>query len=147
MNISWSDLNNVQEPGDYPFRDGMISVTFSEIAIWKKSPKAQFRLMRIHPVRSVIKYVLGQHLGETFAALHSKLLYESSNGDSWWLDSNLATGGQAVLHRPNPQSGGQVSTIAIEAFLSGGANGPEHHALRQLLEASSPNEESISPQK
>jgi hypothetical protein len=64
MNISWSDLNNVQEPGDYPFRDGTINVTFSEIAIWKKSPIAQFRLMRVHPVRSVIKYVLGQQLGE-----------------------------------------------------------------------------------
>jgi hypothetical protein len=28
MNVSWSDLNNVQEPGDYPFREGTITVTF-----------------------------------------------------------------------------------------------------------------------
>jgi len=29
MNISWSDLNNVQEAGDYSFRDGTITVTFA----------------------------------------------------------------------------------------------------------------------
>jgi hypothetical protein len=28
MNISWSDLNNLLDAGDYPFRDGTISVTF-----------------------------------------------------------------------------------------------------------------------
>jgi hypothetical protein len=35
MNVSWNDLNNVQEAGDYPFRDGTITVTFAEVAIWK----------------------------------------------------------------------------------------------------------------
>jgi hypothetical protein len=135
MNISWCDLKNVQEPGDYPFRDGSINVTFAEIAIWKKSPHAQFRLMRVHPVRSLVKYVLGQHLGETLSAPDQKLIYESSNGDAWWLGQNAATGRQTVHHRPNPKSGGRDSTIEIDQFLSAGANGPEHQALRQLLEA------------
>jgi hypothetical protein len=136
MNISWNDLNNVQEPGDYPFRDGAINVTFSEIAIWKKNPNAQFRLMRVHPIRNAFKYVLGQQIGETLAAPDSKLIYESNNGDSWWLGRDPVTGGQAVLHRPNPQSGGQVSSIEVGKFLAPGADGPEHQALKRLLEAS-----------
>jgi hypothetical protein len=40
------------------------------------------------------------------------------------------------MHRPNPQSGGQVSYIEIEKFLSEGANGAEHQALRRLMEKS-----------
>jgi hypothetical protein len=46
MNVSWSDLNNVDQAGEYPFRDGTITVTFAEIAVWKKEPDAQFQLMR-----------------------------------------------------------------------------------------------------
>jgi hypothetical protein len=41
-----------------------------------------------------------------------------------------------VLHSPNPQSGSQVSYVEIEKFLSEGANGPEHQALRHLIETS-----------
>jgi hypothetical protein len=37
------------------------------------------------------------------------------------------------MHRPNPQSGGQVSYVEIEKFLSEGANGREHQALRHLI--------------
>src|SRR6202521_4179270 len=136
MNISWSDLNNVQDAGDYPFRDGTISVTFAEIAIWKKNPDAQFRLMRKHPIQSAFKYVLGRQIEENLAADDTELIYESSNGDSWCLTRDPATGAQAVMHRPNPQSGGQVSYIKIEKFLSEGANGPEHQALRRLMETS-----------
>jgi hypothetical protein len=136
MNISWSDLNNVQDAGDYPFRDGTISVTFAEIAIWKKNPDAQFRLMRKHPIQSAFKYVLGRQIEENLAADDTELIYESSNGDSWCLTRDPVTGAQAVMHRPNPQSGGQVSYIEIETFLSEGANGPEHQALRRFMETS-----------
>jgi hypothetical protein len=38
------------------------------------------------------------------------------------------------MHRPNPQSGGQISYIEIEKFLPAGANGPEHQALRCLMQ-------------
>jgi hypothetical protein len=81
MNISWSDLNNLQDAGDYPFRDGTISVTFAEIAIWKKSPDAQFRLMRKHPIQSAFKYVLGRQIEENWAADDAELIYESNNGE------------------------------------------------------------------
>jgi hypothetical protein len=135
MNVSWHDLNNIEQPGGYPFRDGMINVTVSEIAIWKKDPDAQFRLMRVHPIRGAFRYVLGQQVADTLPSADVKLLYESSNGDSWWLTKDPATGGQAVLHRPNPQSGGRESMIEVEKFLSTGADGPEHQAVRRSIEA------------
>jgi hypothetical protein len=134
MNISWTDLNNVQESGDYPFRDGTISVTFAEVAIWKKNPNAQFQLMRKHPIQSEFKYVLGKEIREKSTLADTKLIYESSNGDSWSLTRNPLTGAPAVMHRPNPSSGGQISYIEIDKFLSNGANGPEHEALRRLRE-------------
>jgi hypothetical protein len=136
MNISWSDLNNVQEAGDYPFRDGTISVTFAEVAIWKKNPAAQFQLMRKYPIQGPFRYVLGRQIGENSAAADIEFIYESSNGDSWCLTRDPVTGARTVMHRPNPQSGGQVSYIEIERFLSKGANGPEHQALRRLMETS-----------
>jgi hypothetical protein len=134
MNISWSDLNNVQEAGDYPFRDGTITVTFAEVAIWKKNPGAQFQLMRKHPIQGAFRYALGKQIEENLAPADTELIYESSNGDTWCLTRDPLTGARAVLHRPNPQSGGQVSYIEIDKFLSEGANGPEHQALRRLTE-------------
>jgi hypothetical protein len=64
MNVSWSDLNKVQEQGDYPFRDGTISVTFAEIAIWQKNPNTQFQLMRKYPLLGPFRYVLGRQIDE-----------------------------------------------------------------------------------
>jgi hypothetical protein len=49
------------------------------------------------------------------------------------------TGARSVMHRPNPQSGGQVSYVEIENFLSKNANGPEHQALRRVMETSAAN--------
>ena len=62
MNVSWSDLNNVDQAGEYPFRDGTITVTFAEIAVWKKEPDAQFQLMRKNPIQGQISYVLGRRI-------------------------------------------------------------------------------------
>jgi len=134
MNISWGDLNNVQEAGDFPFRDGTINVTFAELAIWKKNPAAQFQLMRKYPIQGPFRYVLGRQSEENLAAAEIELIYESSNGDSWCLTRAPETGVRTVMHRPNPPSGGHASYIEIEKFLSGGANGPEHQALRRLME-------------
>ena len=64
MNVSWSDINNVQEGGDYSFRDGTITVTFAEVAIWKNNPNAQFQLMRKHPIQGAPRYVLGKRIEE-----------------------------------------------------------------------------------
>jgi hypothetical protein len=59
LKIGWPDLNNVQEAGQYPFRDGMITVLELEIAIWRKHPNALFTLMRKNPIRQGAEYVLG----------------------------------------------------------------------------------------
>jgi hypothetical protein len=138
MNISWSDLNNVEKPGDCPFRDGIVTVSVAEIAVWKESPSAEFELMRKHPIRSTVNYVLGRQIVESPAPFGTELFYESSNGDSWSLAWDPTTGARGVMHRPNPPSGGQISYITIDKFLNESSNGPEHQALRQLLENKSP---------
>jgi hypothetical protein len=138
MNISWRDLNNVQEAGDYPFRDGTITVTFAEVAIWKKNPDARFQLMRKHPIQSAFGYVLGKQFEEKSAPADIELFYESSNGDTWCLTRDPVTGARVVMHRPNAQSGGQASYVGIDKFLSGDAHGPEHQALRRLIETGAP---------
>src|SRR6202021_852181 len=134
MNVSWDDLNNVREAGDSPFREGSITVTFAEIAILKKDPTARFQLMRKYPIQGAFKYVLGRQIEEQPVSSDSELIYESSNGDSWCLTRDTLTGARAVMPRPNPQSGGQVSYIETERFLSEAANGPEHQQLNRLLE-------------
>jgi hypothetical protein len=72
--------------------------------------------------------------GQSFS--RNKLIYESGNGDAWFLDLDPATGLPAVKHVANLQSGGHVSYIPLENFLAAG-NGPEHQALRKLVEAES----------
>src|SRR5712672_2194981 len=47
--------------GQYPFRDGVITVLELEIAIWRKHPEALFTLMRKNPIRDRVEYVLGKH--------------------------------------------------------------------------------------
>jgi hypothetical protein len=136
MNVSWSDLNKVQEAGDYPYRDGTITITFAELAVWKNNPSAQFQLMRKRPIKNAPAYLLGRHVEQQVDTDTSSLIYRSSNGDSWSLTKDPATGAVAVMHSPNLQSGGQASYIEIENFLSEGANGPEHQALRHLIETS-----------
>lgn len=135
MNVSWRDLDNVQEPGDYPFRDGTITVTFAEVAIWKDNPAAQFQLMRKHPLQAQARFALGKQLDlKSIAVTEAELIHKSSNGDSWFLTRDTISGAPAVMHRPNRQSGGQLSYIEIGKFLREDAGGPEHQALRYLLE-------------
>ena len=116
MNVSWSDLNNVQEGGDYLFRDGTITVTFAEVAIWKNNPNAQFQLMRKHPDQGAPRYVLGKRVEEEASSDNSSLIYQSSNGDSWFLTRDPITDAPAVMHSPNPQSGGQSCQKARTAL-------------------------------
>jgi hypothetical protein len=52
-----------------------------------------------------------------------KKLYESSNGDRWYLIRD-PSGDLFVRHEANSASGGNVSHIEIGAFLSSG-RGPE----------------------
>jgi hypothetical protein len=136
MRISWSDLNNVQKAGSYPFRDGQITVTFAEVAVWKANPRAMFRLMRKHPViDGAPHYVLGQQTAPEPTS--DRLFYKSNDGDAWSLVRNPTTGELVVTHTSNAPSGGKVSHVDVETFLLTDAHGPEHHALRHLLEKAS----------
>ena len=135
MNVSWSDLNKVQEPGDYAFRDGAITVKFAEVEIWNKRPDARFELMRKHPLQAQVRYFLGKQIEQTIAAAASvQLIYESSNGGLWRLTKDPVSGVPAVMHKPNNQSGGKASYIGIDKFLRGSPEGPQHQTLRKLME-------------
>jgi hypothetical protein len=136
MRIAWTDLNNVQEAGDFPFRDGQITITFAEIAVWKNNPAATFRLMRKKQVQAQPQYVLGEQL-EDRGPPSEKTFYAGGNGDTWSLIQDQTTGAVAVKHLPSPSLGGNATQIDIETFLSNGADGPEHQALRHLLEKTS----------
>jgi hypothetical protein len=64
--------------------------------------------------------------------LTKREIYSSPNGDRWFLvrDSN---GRVAILHEPNPASGGQASNIDVGTFLIRGGRGPEHQELLRLI--------------
>ena len=62
-------------------------------------------------------------------------LYRSPNGDSWFLVCDPATRLPFVRHEANLPSGGQVTDIDLDAFLSGPGS-PEHEALLRLIGAS-----------
>jgi hypothetical protein len=65
-------------------------------------------------------------------------LFRSPNGDTWFLGRDPATGTAFVRNKANIPSGGQVTDIPIETFLSGPRN-PEHEALLSLLGTSVPD--------
>jgi hypothetical protein len=114
MNVSWSDVNQVQEAGDYSFRDGILTVTFAEIAVWKADPGACFQLMHKHPIRTDVRYVLGRQIDAPAAT--EEQFYKSSDGDSWSLTRDTLTGVRCVIHRPNTQSGGRTSQVQSPSF-------------------------------
>jgi hypothetical protein len=63
---------------------------------------------------------------------YMRQLYRSPNGDTWFLAREQATGSAFVRHQANIPSGGQVTDIELDAFLSGPRN-PEHEALLRLI--------------
>jgi hypothetical protein len=58
--------------------------------------------------------------------------YASPNGDRWALARN-GDGELVVRHEPNWASGGMVSEIAVDVFLSHSGQGPEYQALSATL--------------
>ncbi|MGO4175530.1 hypothetical protein [Bosea sp. TAF32] len=61
-------------------------------------------------------------------------LYRGPNGESWYLGREPATGNAFVIHQPNGPSGGQLSHIALGAFLEEGTKErPEQRALLRLI--------------
>jgi len=67
-------------------------------------------------------------------AVSEENIYKSENGDSWRLFRDTASGRALVRHKANPSSGGLVTDMDGEEFLSRGGSGPEYAALRALLE-------------
>jgi hypothetical protein len=59
-------------------------------------------------------------------------LYQSPNGDTWFLACDPATGLAFVRHQANTPARGQVTDIEIGAFLSGQRH-PEQDALLSLI--------------
>jgi hypothetical protein len=59
-------------------------------------------------------------------------VYISPNGDAWFLARDPATGAAFVRHEANRPSGGQVTDIEIDTFLSGPIN-PEHETPLRLI--------------
>ena len=60
-------------------------------------------------------------------------LYNSPNGDKWFLVRDPVDGRVFVRHQPNAPSGGQASDLDISDFLRRGARNPEHEALLRLI--------------
>lgn len=63
-----------------------------------------------------------------------RLIHKKGNGDAWYLAEDPATGMDVIKHVSNAQSGGRISHSDVQSFLAGGADVPEHQALRTLLE-------------
>jgi hypothetical protein len=61
-----------------------------------------------------------------------RLLYRSSNGDTWLLLKDGA-GEIAVEHQPAIESGGESSVVDICEFLQARPRGPQHDELLRLL--------------
>lgn len=59
-------------------------------------------------------------------------LYNSSNGDRWYLVRELRSGHVFIKHEPNVASGGDMSLIEIGKFLRQG-HGPQHSELLRLI--------------
>src|SRR6478735_5249938 len=88
---------------------------------------------------------------QQFAAVLTREIYRSSNGDRWLLARYPETCRVFVRHEPNLPSGGQVADIEIGAFLIAAGNGPEKqqpHPRRFVLRCGrgAPSASTASPE-
>lgn len=44
--VNWSQVGRVTEPGRYMFKFGWVTITATELAIWRQFPQAAFTLYR-----------------------------------------------------------------------------------------------------
>jgi hypothetical protein len=63
----------------------------------------------------------------------SRQLYNSPNGDRWYLVRDGHSGRLFVRHQPNAPSGGRASDIELVEFLQIEGYGPEHQELFRLI--------------
>jgi hypothetical protein len=57
---------------------------------------------------------------------HQRKIYQSENGDSWWLCFE-ETGRVCVLHEANASSGGKASKLEIADFRQSWPGAPSFH--------------------
>jgi hypothetical protein len=60
-------------------------------------------------------------------------IYRSPNGDRWRLISDTESGRKFVRHEANISSGGRVTDMELDEFLSINGPGPEYIELRRML--------------
>ena len=70
---------------------------------------------------------------EQSAAVRTREIYRSSNGDRWLLARGPETSRVFVRHEPNFPSGGQVVDIEIGALLIAAGNGPAKQEFLRLI--------------
>lgn len=80
----------------------------------------------------IIHNLIDDKVGKPVSQVHD--VYRSSNGDVWQLVREALPHQCLVRHTSNASSGGAVSEMSVEAFLAINGSGPEHGALRLLLE-------------
>ena len=66
-------------------------------------------------------------------ALVAEDIYRSSNGDRWRLIRDTVSGRRFVRHEANISSGGRVTDMELDEFLSINGPGPEFIELRRML--------------
>jgi hypothetical protein len=67
--------------------------------------------------------------------LLSQNVYKSQNGDTWRLIRDTKSGEASVRHEANASSGGHVTEMSAEEFLSRAGSGPEYAAVRRSMAA------------
>jgi hypothetical protein len=70
---------------------------------------------------------------QQFAAVRTREIYRSPNGDRWLLARDPDIGRVFVRHEPNLPSVDRSSTLRSEPFSSRLANGPEKQELLRLI--------------
>ena len=53
--IAWIDVDQVSQPGEYDFRDGIIRIKWKDLEIWKKDRDAKLTLIRFIPTAGAIQ--------------------------------------------------------------------------------------------
>ncbi len=71
----------------------------------------------------------GDAAGEMAVTLFSSDIYKSENGDVWRLIRDSTSGRVFVRHQANLSSGGHITDMNVEEFLSRAGSGPEYAAL------------------
>jgi hypothetical protein len=62
-----------------------------------------------------------------------RLIYESPNGDAWYLIRIRRTEAVFVRHEPNGASASKARLMPVGEFLNQDTKGPEHHEMLRLI--------------